>query len=605
MNYLVRFVASILTLVVLVSCARKAGETSSVVFEVPPAVSEKASLSLLSTLSGLDDYYVSDDWSIVAPSGFDTTTATPFNCYAVMVGGPELSLKQNFCGQKDNGGRLKNAFFFGPWVGAIPATASGGQLSLEVPSGNDRVFYLIGFHAIDMAACRDLKSLPVLQSQLSKPYIIGEVGKVQLLPGNSTTVSIQKVFDSQRWFDDCQFNDGSSSNAIPRPVRLSIDKLSQPRDVVPARSSPLCFPVRVGLLDPGFKVATTLEDVRVRLGACDASVGGCSPVPMDSFENYTDCENDTDREASFKVEKNSQYTIRWLRGPIGVAVSHRRILVDDLDDRLISGEKIFKVISHDEEIPLFEGPMNVSPNQCLEYKVSMVEASGQMIATAAGYLTELYLQKKETAGWADVPRGIALYSNASCSTSLPLSPAQKFSLSLGIFKFYIKTPAVASLGEFRLKVRKDLASAPFTYYSLRVSPGTESIHRLGISGVPAVAKGACHGPIRLDVLNESGAGFNTTLSDRKIIMRSVDTSNQSIGDIHVYGNKTCTGSEIQWADPNAALHGIVIPQNHSSSPNLYFKIDNETPRYRLLEFYDSALPAVRGRFDFYVYDIGV
>lgn len=597
---------AIFTLVGLVSCARKSGETSTVVFEVPPTVIEKTSFSLLSTLTDIDDHYVSDDWSVVAPSGFDMTTATPFNCYAVMVGGPELIFKQNFCGQKESDGRLKNAFAFGPWVGAIPATVSGGQLSLEVPSGSDRVFYLIGFHATDMAACRDLKSLPILQSQLSKPYIIGEAGKVQLQPGNTTTVSIEKVFDSHRWFDDCQFNDGSSNNAIPQPVRLSLDKLTQPRDIVPERSTPVCFPVRVGLLDPGFKVASALEDVDVRMGICDATTAGCLPTTaMNTFENPIDCEDNTHPETSFKIEKSSQYIIRWLRGPIGLSVSKWKLLVDDISGRLATAEKIFNVAYHDDSFPVFEGPMNVSPDQCLEYKVSIAKASGVVVPGATGNLIDLYLQKKETSGWIDIGRATTLFSNASCTTSLQTSPIAKFALTTGLFKFYIKTPVIASLGEFRLQVRRDLAGAPFSFLNLRVSQGTGVIRRLGVSGVPVVKKGTCHGPIRLDVLNESGAAFNTTLMARKIMMRSVDPANQSVSDIHVYGNKTCTGSEIQWSDPNAALHGIIIPQNNSSSPNLYFKIDNEVPRYRLLEFYDSALPAVRGRFDAYVYDVGV
>lgn len=159
------------------------------------------------------------DFSTIEPTGF--SGAYPINCYAVMVSAPEPGFNVNSCGRED--GSISR---FG--VGILAGAVSGGQsITMDVPSGKDRSIKVIGFHALTASACSGLES-DQDNSNLSKPYILGEVGGLVMNPGATLTVPVSMSWDNQAWFDDCvgpDFGDGNGSGgggpAIATRARLA------------------------------------------------------------------------------------------------------------------------------------------------------------------------------------------------------------------------------------------------------------------------------------------------------------------------------------------------------------------------------------------------
>lgn len=208
-----------------VSCSREAEQTSKVLIQLP--AQEKLSTSSLSTFS--DDNPDDDDlgWSSDIPDGLITSaTATkPINCYAVMVEGPEPLMRINTCGRRDSVTRKIDPALFGfkvgLWMGAVPGglTSAPQSIAMEIPAGPARIFRLIGFHVDDIVNCILLQGDPD-RTEMSRPYVIAESAPIDLVPGEKD-VPMTMVFNSEKWFDDCDFGGGGDGNYTP-PVATQI-----------------------------------------------------------------------------------------------------------------------------------------------------------------------------------------------------------------------------------------------------------------------------------------------------------------------------------------------------------------------------------------------
>lgn len=125
------------------------------------------------------------------------------NCYMVFVGGPEQDLQRNTCptlGSSANGtpGRTIN---FGPLYGGFsPST----EISIEVPSGNDRVLHLVGMRVSSPEICRDFKAFGFPgKNESSKPFIIGTADRVLLEPSKTVEVPIKMAFNAADAIEKC------------------------------------------------------------------------------------------------------------------------------------------------------------------------------------------------------------------------------------------------------------------------------------------------------------------------------------------------------------------------------------------------------------------
>lgn len=125
------------------------------------------------------------------------------NCFIVFVGGPEQDLQRNTCptlGSSANGIPSRNINFGLLFGGFAPSS----EISLELPSGNDRVLHLVGIRVSAPEICRDFKAFGFPgKNESSKPFIIGTVDRLQLEPAKTIEVPIKMAFDSSNGIEKC------------------------------------------------------------------------------------------------------------------------------------------------------------------------------------------------------------------------------------------------------------------------------------------------------------------------------------------------------------------------------------------------------------------
>lgn len=167
----------------------------------------------------------------------DLNSLDEVTCYAVTVHGPEPELRKNYCRQAAIA--TSQARPIGKIVGTVRA---GEKLSLEVPAGNDRVFALMGFKSIDNY-CPNLLTEKIDKTKISKPFLLGEVGGVNLVAGEVKSINLKMNFDSNLWFDECKGPDfdialgEGGSTTTPPPT--TVDPTQPDDDGVNLPASPM------------------------------------------------------------------------------------------------------------------------------------------------------------------------------------------------------------------------------------------------------------------------------------------------------------------------------------------------------------------------------
>lgn len=182
------------------ACTRSASnETSKIRIELPMSMPSSGQ-ALNNTSELVTNAVFSASFSPTVPTGFIGTA--PLNCFGVMVSGPEDYLAKNRCYKKltstINGG---TAVFFkqGMTKGFVPG---GSSIEIEVPSGPDRVFRIIGLHS-STGSCFSFESRPADLSQFSVPYIIAESAPLTLDSGERD-LPMEVKFNPDLFFEDCE-----------------------------------------------------------------------------------------------------------------------------------------------------------------------------------------------------------------------------------------------------------------------------------------------------------------------------------------------------------------------------------------------------------------
>lgn len=155
----------------------------------------EATLTLQTPLTALSQKVVQQSST---PLSGDLNSLDEVTCYAVFFHGPEAELRQNSCYQSTNQSASARP------VGQIVGTARAGEsFTIQVPSGKDRVFALVGFKSVDNY-CPNLLTEKIDRSKITKPYLLGEAGGVSLSPGENKSISLKMTFDKDKWFDECK-----------------------------------------------------------------------------------------------------------------------------------------------------------------------------------------------------------------------------------------------------------------------------------------------------------------------------------------------------------------------------------------------------------------
>lgn len=150
-------------------------------------------------LNNTSELVTNASFSSTVPTGLVGTA--PLNCFGVMVSGPEDHLAKNRCYKKltTNGAAVAVSFKQGMTKGFVPG---GSSIEIEVPSGPDRVFRIIGLHSLK-GDCFSFETKDYDLSQFSVPYIIAESAPLTLDSGERD-LPMEVKFNSDLFFDECE-----------------------------------------------------------------------------------------------------------------------------------------------------------------------------------------------------------------------------------------------------------------------------------------------------------------------------------------------------------------------------------------------------------------
>jgi hypothetical protein len=193
-------------LVVGAACTKKA-ETGTVRLVMPTASATAKTNAKASEKAGSATGTVTsqsgDSWN----SNLNPTVGTDVNCYAVFIGGGDLTANSCTIGTT---AATATTIKFGPNVGFIPA---GGEVVVETPAG-PRVIYVVGLHAGTAAACASYQNSEPDSSNLSDPFLIA--AQSAIIPSGVSSVTIAPTLDTSKKVLDCKFiNSGGGSNSAP------------------------------------------------------------------------------------------------------------------------------------------------------------------------------------------------------------------------------------------------------------------------------------------------------------------------------------------------------------------------------------------------------
>lgn len=427
------------SMVSVLGCDRlKVDEQTKIQIQLPQAQSVMASKNSVTTFGGRP-----------VPSGF--TGSTPINCYLVAAGGPEESMQRNICGRKDSAG-VAGTFVqrkIGPWVGAAPA---GTAIGIDVPSGKDRVIYVVGFHAISEAACRDFRAngFP-LDSEISYPYLMAEKGGLELKPGETKDLPLEVSFKEENRFDGCDGpdfpnhdGDGGGSSA---PTRLVVAKEWFPYNSFATDS---CQSFDLVLQDDqgrhsSFSVPTQVTPVVTNTGTSS---------PLTLYSNYQDCQASMNAVSAITIPAfmdRTQVAFKTPYSPTNLSVSINTITAPSALS--VSGPNSFPVIMGSSNSFDLEGPYSVLPDICYPFDFKIKQIAGgpayngsNLTVTVSGTGASIFTSLADC------------NSNTSARSSL--------SLSTGI----INLPVF-------LRMSSTATEASFNFTASGFTPGTRVIHK--------------------------------------------------------------------------------------------------------------------------------
>lgn len=282
----------------------------------------------------------------------DDANKYPINCVMVVVYSAENNLNYNYCGNVSSGldytsdykssDEISKDFSFGPFAGLkyIDIDSSSDQdnkiigspsITIDVASGNNREFHLIGFHATTPEACVDnIKDNSFVKSYLSKPRLVatsfnqktGSKG-YNLLPGVSLDIELTRTQDpaSARAYDDCVLR-GPLIAPLANTVEITQDSfpyqfINRAITANGITNGYVCEPVEVvlknkvsGALD---SIGTVAEDTEFYI----AGVSNTTTTVIPTFANERNCVNSytytSYGSGSFTMRRNSLREIRWIK----------------------------------------------------------------------------------------------------------------------------------------------------------------------------------------------------------------------------------------------------------------------------------------------------
>ncbi len=194
--------------VALAACDRAEKQsTTNVTLNLPERFSESL------TVQGLNPD------GLIIPS-----SVNDFNCYALLISGPEDFLKKNTCQYKSNSAYFPVGYFRGGYYFATAANVGAKAISLEIESGKDRAVRLIGFKVVApntflsaATICQGFKYIESFQQHISDPYILSEKTGLEMPASGSVTLDMKATFSATNQVGDCKGPDFNNFNETKLP----------------------------------------------------------------------------------------------------------------------------------------------------------------------------------------------------------------------------------------------------------------------------------------------------------------------------------------------------------------------------------------------------
>ena len=372
-------------LLLLSACQRKTGDTTTLNITFPGNP----------TGAKLNAKVVSGNVSI--KSNFSSTTPSSiadFSCFGITIGGPEPELNRDVCGNADG----TNKTVFGIMAGLVGA---GTSLTLDVPSGNDRVIRVFGMKRVNGSiACPEVHNMSdYAQTNLSAPYILGETSGIQMPAGGEVSVSINASFDATKSFTDCQGPDVGSGGNGQNSGNILITGFDR-------ITTGLCARYDIQLMNPTPDPATkqVLVSLTDSLGAPVSSGGvsgslGCAGATTGTLAIALDASN----KGVFYATSGSIYN----SAQVSVVATPTLTGIDGHNSKFVSIES--GSFAPPTGSVLIDGPVAIPTNTCVPYKLTYTSSSG-----AVAQLSSASIQLELSLGTTGISGGI--YSEPSCGT---------------------------------------------------------------------------------------------------------------------------------------------------------------------------------------------
>jgi hypothetical protein len=234
-----------LILVFILSCTRSATDKngSDVVIKIPSSIELQGKTQNFSSNNYVNKLIQKNSLQTMssdpAPTGFDGTR--PLNCFGVIVAGPTETLQKNHCFKKTTNPGVPVSFRAG-FLSKIVAPGKNIEI-LDLDSGPDRVFRLVGFHS----KSGDCPDLATSRNNYGNGYLMAEAGGVNLEAGGSIAIQMKMSYDSDKYVDRCEgpdfpedSNGGGNENSANRlavkkeyfPLNQIVESTCQSVDVV-------------------------------------------------------------------------------------------------------------------------------------------------------------------------------------------------------------------------------------------------------------------------------------------------------------------------------------------------------------------------------------
>lgn len=511
-------------------------DSSKVRIQFPSAQSLASKAEAFSTTGG-----TTNDGRPI-PTGF--TGSTPINCYLVTVTGPEEALRKNTCTRDDNSMTPRKV---GPWTGGVPA---GGELTMEVPSGDGREFSIIGFHAPD-GQCKDFKAAG-FGDGLSRPYMLGAKPGLKLRAGETIVVDVPITYDPDKWFDSCDGpdfpEDSSGPGGTTTPTKLVLEKEWFPANTLVSEA---CSSVGVSLRDNSDRSAS----MPISFTFTMAVNGTATPT----YGSYSECSQNVASYPHQYVAPNQNYVQVYFKMP-----AYTGPVTFDISPSLPLQTVVNPMVAVTDGLHGLElaGPRDILPGICYSYSLMR-----NPLGTGSNY----YMSPAPVS--IAPSANLTVYSDVGCTT-----PVTTMTIPAHYNKTDVWVKTTATTASFHTV---QLSASGFYTATQKVYRGSGSPAPIGfeINGPNSgLVRGACSSSYTARLVNQ----YHTTVP--AIAATTVNFAN--LGSFDYYANSTCTnGSEITSVSIPSGQHSAVFYARPKTSGSQTLAISGDTLSPRSYQVY--------------------